>query len=334
MTTLAMDRKPASGIMITTPDGMTLFLKRAAGGDHAGTWAFPGGGIENGETPEQAAKREAAEEIGYSPEGSLEELDHKADEQGTFTTFHHRADEPFVPRLNSEHTEHTWASLIDPPSPLHPGVKKLLDALDEIDKAELAEDEEWKEGDHPRADNGQFGNSSSSSKPASNSSGKSSKTSVETSKNSSTPSIDISSMKKTSGKLGSNEGGVYAGEGGKKYYVKKPSSKAHVTNEKTAAKLYQLAGVNTLPYVDAGPDHVATEWQKLDKNNVSDLTLEERKEASKDFAVHAWLSNWDAAASVVTTRAIITASPPRSMSAARCVIAHRAGRKATHSATK
>ncbi len=107
--------------------------------------------------------------------------------------------------------------------------------------------------------------------------------------------LDVSKLKKQGGKLGSNEGGVYTDDAGGKFYVKKPASQAHVTNEKTAAKLYQLAGVNTLDYREAGPDHVVTAWQDLDKNNIAKFTPAEKKAAAADFAVHAWLSNWDAA---------------------------------------
>jgi 8-oxo-dGTP pyrophosphatase MutT (NUDIX family) len=257
----------AAGVIITTPEGLALFVKRGADGDHAGTWAWPGGRIEDGETAEEAAKREAFEEIGLSAEGDFEELDQKTDDEVTFTTFHHGVDEPFLPKLNREHTAYAWASLMEPPLPLHPGVEKDIQVIMDFDR--LAEDN-WNEGDHPRADNGQFGSGGGGEK------------------------IDVKSMKKEGGKLGSNEGGVYR-DGDKKYYIKKPTTKDHVTNEKTAAKLYQLAGVNTLSYVDAGPDHIATEWSKLDKDNISKMTPEERKEATKDFAVHAWLSNWDAA---------------------------------------
>lgn len=126
----------AAGITITTPDGLALFLKRGAGSDHAGTWAWPAGGIEDGETAEQAARREATEEIGYSPEGELSELDHKEDDQGAFTTFHHGVDDHFLPRLNSEHTAYAWAPLTDPPSPLHPGVAETIEKIRQADMAE------------------------------------------------------------------------------------------------------------------------------------------------------------------------------------------------------
>lgn len=37
----------------------------------AGAWGIPKGLIEEGETPEQAARREFHEELGFAPEGSL-----------------------------------------------------------------------------------------------------------------------------------------------------------------------------------------------------------------------------------------------------------------------
>jgi len=118
----------------------------------------------------------------------------------------------------------------------------------------------------------------------------------ERSKSTSKKALKPSDLKQEGGKLGSNAGGTFTDKSGQKFYIKKPASKEHVANERAAARLYQLAGVNTLDYHDVeGGEHVATKWEKLDKNNIADMTPAERKEAAKDFMVHAWLSNWDAA---------------------------------------
>jgi 8-oxo-dGTP pyrophosphatase MutT (NUDIX family) len=153
---LALDRAPVepavqargAGIAYVDPDGRALFLKRGAGGDHAGKWCFPGGGIEVGETPEAAAVRESREEIGANPYGARSLMSKTAMDGGHFLTYAQPVKHAFTPRLNEEHTEHTWAPLGQPPQPLHPGVRQALSGI--------AMDE-WSEGDHPRASNGQFG---------------------------------------------------------------------------------------------------------------------------------------------------------------------------------
>ncbi|MFK8047384.1 MAG: RNA pyrophosphohydrolase [Halioglobus sp.] len=57
--------RPNVGIMVANDDGQLLWARRIGG--HNG-WQFPQGGINDGETPEQALYRELAEEVGLSRE--------------------------------------------------------------------------------------------------------------------------------------------------------------------------------------------------------------------------------------------------------------------------
>lgn len=115
----ALDENPkAAGIIFVTPNGRALFLKRSVNGDHASEWCHPGGGIEEGETAEEAAAREAEEECGidcyyYVDDIEFDVLDSRISEEGVdFTTFVVMVDAEFIPTLNDEHDGWAWA----PPS--------------------------------------------------------------------------------------------------------------------------------------------------------------------------------------------------------------------------
>lgn len=53
-----------SAVALIDPDGRVLLAQRPAGKSMAGLWEFPGGKIEDGETPEAALIRELHEELG------------------------------------------------------------------------------------------------------------------------------------------------------------------------------------------------------------------------------------------------------------------------------
>ncbi len=58
--------RPSVGAVLRRPDGLLLMAERI---DHDGIWQFPQGGIDPGESPEQALWRELGEELGFaSPE--------------------------------------------------------------------------------------------------------------------------------------------------------------------------------------------------------------------------------------------------------------------------
>lgn len=56
----------AVGVLLRESDGALLITSRPAGKPYAGYWEFPGGKLEEGETVEQALRRELIEELGVT----------------------------------------------------------------------------------------------------------------------------------------------------------------------------------------------------------------------------------------------------------------------------
>ena len=57
--------RPNVAAVLQRADGLVLIGQRA---DYPESWQFPQGGIDRGETPEDAVRREIAEEVGLGPE--------------------------------------------------------------------------------------------------------------------------------------------------------------------------------------------------------------------------------------------------------------------------
>lgn len=137
--------REGAGVLFATADGLGLFVRRSSTGDHAGEWCLPGGALETGEDATTAATREALEEIGDEcPISDEMYLAHRAvsDEDVDFSTFVQPVGDHFVPSLSGEHTAYSWAPILDPPQPLHPGVgaslKHMTDARQATDEAILS----------------------------------------------------------------------------------------------------------------------------------------------------------------------------------------------------
>ena len=96
---------------------------------------MPGGRIEEGETSEDAARREAEEETGHEVAGELIEWTRRIGEGTDFTSYLCETDE-FNPVLNHEADAHVWMSPEDALDTLklHPGVRIALlrGSLDEV----------------------------------------------------------------------------------------------------------------------------------------------------------------------------------------------------------
>jgi 8-oxo-dGTP pyrophosphatase MutT (NUDIX family) len=116
-----------AGILFRAPGPRYLLVKRA----DTGEWEQPGGHAEGDETPEAAAVRECAEEIGGCPDGIRWPVRRNPipDGGGEYTCFLQDVPEPFEPKLNDEHTEWMWASASSLPENMLAPVARTIELI-------------------------------------------------------------------------------------------------------------------------------------------------------------------------------------------------------------
>lgn len=123
----AAEPQSAGCIIVAEDTGRWCFQQRSDSVDDPGVWAAWGGGVEPGETLEQAVRRELAEEGGYTGSMTLEPL-HKNSRYATFVA---RVPQEFEPNINYESKDWCWVEPGEWPTPLHPGLEQALTHLNE-----------------------------------------------------------------------------------------------------------------------------------------------------------------------------------------------------------
>lgn len=124
-------KRGAGCLFYAKSTGRYLIAHRSNEVEQPGTWGTWGGAIDSGESPEEAVKREAREEAGYSGKVELKPLWVFKHSSG-FKYFNFLAivDDEFKPKLDWETQGYKWTKGGAWPSPLHPGMIELLDHED------------------------------------------------------------------------------------------------------------------------------------------------------------------------------------------------------------
>lgn len=122
--------KMGAGCLILAKESENfLLIKRSEYVPVSSTWSLPGGNVDAGESPIQAARRETLEEIGFD----LADLPLKLIYANNtyfprfkFYTYACVVPKEFDPKLNWESDEYKWCDISSLPQPLHWGVQQLF----------------------------------------------------------------------------------------------------------------------------------------------------------------------------------------------------------------
>ena len=124
----------SAGIMIINRNtNNILLLKRSKTSTFSGYWTFLSGGMNKGESPIDAIKREIIEEIVVNPNKiSFKFFKTYNDTNSIYNVFIGEVDNEFKCLLNDENEEYGWFNINNLPTPLFPNlISKLNDIFTE-----------------------------------------------------------------------------------------------------------------------------------------------------------------------------------------------------------
>lgn len=124
----------AAGVMFFSGSELLMIKRSSSEADYQGYWTIPGGHIEVGEAPEEAARREVFEEIGVKFVGPLKPIS-ILNKYVTYVAEVSKSDFRII--LNEESSGYSWENvegkdICELPSPLHPAFSLTIKSIFEI----------------------------------------------------------------------------------------------------------------------------------------------------------------------------------------------------------
>lgn len=116
---------------VVVRDGHVLLTRRAEGQHLAGMWEFPGGKLEDGESPEKALVRECLEECGIEVEvGEILEVTHHRYPETAVLLLFYRCSLRVGEVLHLQVADHAWVAPRDLDSyPLPPADERVVSRI-------------------------------------------------------------------------------------------------------------------------------------------------------------------------------------------------------------
>lgn len=119
----------AGALILAVDTGRFLLAQRSVEVQEPHTWNVWGGAIDRGLSPEQAVRKEIAQECGYHGKLKLIPLYVFKDSKGSGFQYHNflaTVQHEFDPKLNWETEDYEWVEWGDWPHPLHFGLAGVL----------------------------------------------------------------------------------------------------------------------------------------------------------------------------------------------------------------